>query len=67
MSSLINKRFICPCCGYPTIDEKASYDICILCYWEDDGQDDLDADLIRGGLMQIIHLQKLERILKNIL
>lgn len=49
MSGLMNKRFICPCCGYPTLDEKASYDICILCNWEDDGQNDLDADLIKGG------------------
>lgn len=49
MSNLINKRFICPCCGYPTLDERAGYDICILCDWEDDGQDDLDADLIKGG------------------
>lgn len=49
MSCLINKRFTCPCCGYPTLDEKDSYDICLLCDWEDDGQDDLDADYIRGG------------------
>jgi len=49
MSGLKNKRYICHCCGYPTLDEKASYDICILCNWEDDGQDDLDADLINGG------------------
>lgn len=49
MNCLINKRFTCPCCGYPTLDEKDSYDICLLCDWEDDGQDDLDADIIRGG------------------
>lgn len=45
----MNKRFNCPCCGYPTLDEKASYDICILCDWEDDGQNSLDADLITSG------------------
>lgn len=49
MSECNNKRFICPCCGYPTLDERVGYDICILCDWEDDGQDDLDADLIKGG------------------
>ena len=32
-------RFACPCCGYPTLTERAAYDICSLCYWEDDGQD----------------------------
>lgn len=28
-------RGICPCCGYPTLKERAAYDICILCNWED--------------------------------
>lgn len=49
MGDLINKRFNCPCCGYLTLDEKASYEVCILCDWEDDGQDDFDADRIKGG------------------
>lgn len=28
----------CPCCGYYTFDEKPSgtYDICEVCFWEDD-------------------------------
>jgi hypothetical protein len=30
----------CPCCGYPTIVERAAFEICSLCAWEDDGQDD---------------------------
>lgn len=25
------------------------YDICPVCFWEDDGQDDYNADVIRGG------------------
>jgi hypothetical protein len=33
-------RATCPCCGYPTIAERGSYEICSLCAWEDDGQDD---------------------------
>ena len=32
----------CPCCGYPTIDERGIYEICQVCFWEDDGTDDLD-------------------------
>ncbi|MDF2843482.1 MAG: hypothetical protein K0R00_1908 [Herbinix sp.] len=43
-------RFICPCCGYPTLDSNAEYDICIMCNWEDDGQGDEDADIVKGGL-----------------
>jgi hypothetical protein len=23
--------------------------MCPVCYWEDDGQDDADADIVRGG------------------
>ena len=42
-------RFSCPCCGYPTLDERGGYDICQICWWEDDGQDDLDAEKVRGG------------------
>ncbi len=32
------KRYACPCCGYKTFIEKpnGSYDICNVCFWEDD-------------------------------
>ncbi|WP_328860442.1 CPCC family cysteine-rich protein [Streptomyces sp. NBC_00306] len=39
----------CPCCGFLTLDERCSFDICPVCFWEDDGQDDHDADQVRGG------------------
>lgn len=39
----------CPSCGYPTLDERCSWDICSICFWEDDGQDDEDADKVFGG------------------
>lgn len=29
-------NFTCPCCGYKTLDEQSSWDICNICYWEDD-------------------------------
>lgn len=30
-------NFTCPCCGYKTFDEApGSYDICPICFWEDD-------------------------------
>src|SRR5580693_2661419 len=43
------KRSPCPCCGYLTLGERGGYDICPVCFWEDDGQDDNDADTVRGG------------------
>ena len=39
----------CPCCGYDTLVERVGYEICYLCNWEDDGQDDPHADEVWGG------------------
>lgn len=41
--------FTCPCCKYPTLSERGGYEICPLCNWEDDGQDDPHAAEIWGG------------------
>ncbi|MEY2517653.1 MAG: hypothetical protein QOJ89_5011 [bacterium] len=32
-------RHACPCCGYLTLEAPAggTYDICAVCFWEDDG------------------------------
>ncbi|MGM1019065.1 MAG: CPCC family cysteine-rich protein [Bacillota bacterium] len=32
-------KYACPCCGYKTLDEEppGTYDICEICFWEDDG------------------------------
>lgn len=39
----------CPCCGYRTLEERYVFEICTVCWWEDDGQDNEDADTARGG------------------
>jgi len=39
----------CPCCGFVTLPERGGYELCPVCFWEDDGQDDHDADQVRGG------------------
>ena len=39
----------CPCCGCKTLGERNAFEICEVCFWEDDGQDDGDADENRGG------------------
>jgi rubrerythrin len=33
-----NSKFPCPCCGHKTFNEKrtGTYDICPVCFWEDD-------------------------------
>jgi hypothetical protein len=43
------RPYPCPCCGYLTLDERGNFEICSVCFWEDDGQDDHDAGLVRGG------------------
>ncbi len=39
----------CPCCRCLTLGERHKFEICPVCFWEDDGQDDRDADVVRGG------------------
>ncbi|WP_369334942.1 CPCC family cysteine-rich protein [Xanthomonas sacchari] len=39
----------CPCCSYKTLSERGAFEICAVCFWEDDGQDDDDADEVLGG------------------
>ena len=30
------KKVICLCCGYRTLEERGAFDICPVCFWEDD-------------------------------
>lgn len=32
----------CPCCSYQTIKERGQYMICPVCFWEDDGSNDIN-------------------------
>lgn len=49
-SRIINSRWRCPCCGYYTLtEEPGSYDICKVCYWEDDLLQRRDEDLEGGA------------------
>ncbi|KPN63965.1 Cysteine-rich CPCC [Aliiroseovarius crassostreae] len=45
----IGDYFLCPCCQLPTLEERATYEICQVCWWEDDGQDEATADQVTGG------------------
>jgi Cysteine-rich CPCC len=37
----------CPCCGYRTLATPESLQLCPVCWWEDDGQEDADASEVR--------------------
>ena len=43
--------YTCPCCGYQTLNEKppGTYDICSICFWEDDGVQFDDPDYEGGA------------------
>jgi Cysteine-rich CPCC len=42
-------RLACPCCGYLTLPSRSDYEICPVCFWEDDGQGDAAANEVYGG------------------
>jgi hypothetical protein len=46
---MADARFTCPCCGHRTLHQPpGSYDLCKVCFWEDDGVQLLDP-AYRGG------------------
>jgi len=47
--------YTCPGCGFPSLATRREFFICIVCFWEDDGQDD-NADSILGGLLESINI-----------
>jgi Cysteine-rich CPCC len=45
------ERYPCPCCGYLTLNtaDRGSYDICPVCFWEDDAVQFEDPDYAGGA------------------
>ena len=43
------KKFRCPCCGYYTLEEVGTYEVCPVCYWEDDPVQESDPKLEGGA------------------
>jgi hypothetical protein len=39
----------CPCCRHPTLSDRGAEERCRECGWYDDGQDDHDSAVVRGG------------------
>lgn len=48
---LAMRKYTCPCCGYKTLDEEppGTYEICAICYWEDDPVQFEDPDYEGGA------------------
>lgn len=48
----MENKFTCKCCGYKTLGEylkNGTYEICKICYWEDDGAQNNDPDQAGGA------------------
>ena len=43
------QKFRCPCCGYYTLPSAGAYDICPVCFWEDDPVQEDDPDYPGGA------------------
>lgn len=42
VTGIAKKLEKCPCCGYRTLDKKCDWEICVVCFWEDDCTTSLD-------------------------
>jgi hypothetical protein len=47
MGEAAQSRFRCLCCGCRTLEAPGAQELCPVCWWEDDGQDDKDASQAR--------------------
>jgi hypothetical protein len=63
--SSMSSLFRCPCCGYRTLKAPEAMELCPVCWWEDDGQEDADAAEVRltvNGMLSLrearIHYQE---------
>ena len=50
-SAVAEARYPCPCCGYLTLPEPppGTYEICEVCFWEDDAVQFDDPDYTGGA------------------
>ncbi|WP_407652537.1 CPCC family cysteine-rich protein [Amycolatopsis cynarae] len=53
--------YACPCCGYLTLRTRGGFEICAVCFWEDDGQGDHDSAQVRGGPNGFLSLDQARR------
>jgi Cysteine-rich CPCC len=48
---MLAEKFVCPCCGYKTFSEEVNgqYEICEVCFWEDDPIQLKNPDYVGGA------------------
>ncbi len=49
----------CPCCGYSTLTTRGEAEICLVCWWQDDGSDTATAgDLVEDSPNENVTLEQ---------
>jgi hypothetical protein len=63
-----NGRWSCPCCGYFTLDEEppATFAICPVCWWEDEGAQFADPDYAGGANAPCLRCARREYLVTGI-
>ena len=58
-------KYKCPCCGFYTFDERpnGNYDICKVCFWEDDPIQSVD-ERCEGGANRVSLAQARKNYIK---
>ena len=46
---MFRNRYLCNCCFMPTVRNRGDFEVCPICFWEDDGQDIHASHIIVGG------------------
>jgi hypothetical protein len=52
------KKYSCPCCGYKTIGSDGNYDICPICFWEDDPFQKMNEYDLGANTIPLVEAQK---------
>lgn len=61
MSTITSTGARCLCCGYKTLSRPEALELCEVCWWQDDGQDDADADEVHGTVNGLLSLSEARR------
>lgn len=59
----MNEKYKCPCCGYYTLESVGEYEVCPVCYWEDDASQEEDPES-EGGANELCLMESRENYLK---
>ena len=49
MTNHLNELVACPCCGNHTLSEVGEYEVCPICFWEDDPVQLSDLNYVGGA------------------